>query len=164
MWNEQDWQALAEHARRCRQQPIAALIAAEPGRNAEFARRLGPLYCNFARQHLDVSALADMQRRIKDSGIQTQVRELFDGARINRSEDRAVLHTALRSNFGNSPEAQADAAELIGNDVVADAAFDGAEAHHHWLLGQILPARHDGLCAGDDFSGGHDRINAAPGA
>ena len=113
MWNEQDWQALAEHARRCRQRPIAALIAAEPQRNAAFARRLGPLYCNFARQHLDARALSDMQRRLKDSGIHAQVRALFDGVRINRSEDRSVLHTALRSDLGSSPEARAahDAAQ-----------------------------------------------------
>ena len=107
MWNEQDWQALAEHARRCRQWPIAALIAAEPERSAAFARRFGPLYCNFARQHLDATALSDMQRRLKDSGIHAQVRALFDGVRINRSEDRAVLHTALRSDLGSSPEARA---------------------------------------------------------
>ena len=43
MWNEQDWQALAGHAQRCRQQSISALIAAEPGRQTAFARRLGPL-------------------------------------------------------------------------------------------------------------------------
>ncbi|MFY8207626.1 MAG: glucose-6-phosphate isomerase [Arenimonas sp.] len=107
MWNEQDWLALAEHARRCRQQSISALIAAEPDRHTAFARRLGPLYCNFARQHLDAGALADMQRRLQESGIQAEVRQLFDGARINRSEDRAVLHTALRSNLGNSPESRA---------------------------------------------------------
>ena len=111
MWNEQDWQALAEHARRCRQQPISGLIAAELGRQTAFARKLGPLYCNFARQHLDTRALADMQRRLQDSGIQEQVRQLFDGVRINRSEDRAVLHTALRSNLGTSPEALSAYAE-----------------------------------------------------
>ncbi len=106
MWNTQDWQAVQAHARRCRARSIEDIVKAEPGRAQAFSRRLGPLYFNFARQHIDAEAMADLQQRLQDSGIFEQAQAMFDGVRINASEDRAVLHTALRSNLGNSALAQ----------------------------------------------------------
>lgn len=100
MWNPQDWQAVQTHARRCQARPIREITAAEAGREKAFSRRLGPLYFNFARQHIDAEAMADLQQRLLASGIGDQARAMFDGARINSSEDRAVLHTALRSDLG----------------------------------------------------------------
>lgn len=111
MWNDEDWRALARHAARCRTRRIAELVAAEPDRATEFACRIGPLYLNFARQHIDAEAVADLQARLLASGIEAQARELFDGARINTSEDRAVLHTALRSDLSVAPAARAAHAE-----------------------------------------------------
>lgn len=105
MWNTQDWHAVQAHARRCRARSIEDIVLAEPGRAQAFSRRIGPLYFNFARQHIDAEAMADLQRRLENSGIRGQARAMFDGHRINASEDRAVLHTALRSNLGTTPEA-----------------------------------------------------------
>jgi glucose-6-phosphate isomerase len=105
MWNTQDWQAVQAHARRCRARAIEDIVRAEPGRAQAFSRRIGPLYFNFARQHIDAEAMADLMRRLEHSGIREQAKAMFDGHRINASEDRAVLHAALRSNLGTTPEA-----------------------------------------------------------
>ena len=113
MWQEQDWQALAGHAQRCKARSIADIIADEPGRAAGFAMRVGPLYFNFARQHYDGTAIHDLLTRLGQSGIAGRTRALFDGERINRSEDRAVLHTALRSNLSQAPAAQAAHAQAM---------------------------------------------------
>lgn len=108
MWNPQDWLSMQDHARRCQARTIRDIVSTEPGRAQAFSRRLGPLYFNFARQHIDAEAMADLQRRLDKSGIFDQAQAMFDGARINSSEDRAVLHTALRSDFGVSePSRQA---------------------------------------------------------
>jgi len=107
MWTPQDWQALSEHAARCRAQAISQIIDAEPERAQRFSRTLGPLYFNFARQHIDSDAMADLQQRLRASGIDIQVKALFNGERINGSEDRSVLHTALRSDLGTSDLAHA---------------------------------------------------------
>lgn len=106
MWNQTDWQALAEHAQRCRAQPIASLIAADPDRARNFSRRLGPLYFNFARQHLDATAMTDLLQRLEASAISKDIHALVNGEKINASEDRAVLHMALRSQLGDSPAAK----------------------------------------------------------
>lgn len=113
MWRSEDWQAVAAHAARCRSKTLADLVASEPGRAEAFACRIGPLYLNFARQHIDAEAVADLQRRLLASGIQAQTRELFDGERINVSEDRAVLHTALRSDLSDAPAARSAHAEAV---------------------------------------------------
>ena len=64
MWNPQDWQAVEDHARRCQARPIREIVASEAGREKAFSRRLGPLYFNFARQHIDAEAMADLQQRL----------------------------------------------------------------------------------------------------
>lgn len=116
MWNQTDWQAIAEHAQRCRAQPISALIDSEPDRASNFSRQLGPLYFNFARQHLDATAMTDMLQRLEASAIKDDIHALINGEKINASEDRAVLHMALRSQLGDSPAAkcaQSEAAEAL---------------------------------------------------
>ncbi len=113
MWNTEDWQALAAHAERCRSKTIAGLVAAESGRAADFACRVGPLYLNFARQHIDAEAVADLQARLVASGIEAQARALFDGAHVNASEDRPALHTALRSGLSAAPAARAAHADAM---------------------------------------------------
>jgi glucose-6-phosphate isomerase len=106
MWNENDWLALSRHAQRCGSQTIQDIVLAEPGRVQAFSMQLGPLYFNYARQHVDAEAIADLLARLEASGIGSQTRALFDGEKINRSENRAVLHTALRSNLSDAPAAR----------------------------------------------------------
>lgn len=106
MWTTQDWQAVQAHARRCRARSIEDIVKAEPGRAQAFSHRLGPLYFNFARQHIDAEAMADLQRRLERSGIRAQAAAMFDGEPINASENRAVLHAALRSDLGKSDKSR----------------------------------------------------------
>jgi glucose-6-phosphate isomerase len=116
MWNENDWQALARHARRCGTRTILDIINGEPGRAQAFSMQLGPLYFNYARQHYDAETIADLLLRLENSGIGLQTRALFGGEKINGSENRAVLHTALRSDLSDSPaahEAHRQAQEVL---------------------------------------------------
>jgi glucose-6-phosphate isomerase len=106
MWNENDWQALTVHAKRCGADTISNILIKEPGRAQAFSKILGPLYFNYARQQIDAEAMADLLVRLERSGIKQQMQDLFAGEKINVSEGRAVLHTALRSNLSDSAVAQ----------------------------------------------------------
>ena len=106
MWNEQDWGALQKHAQRCNKQSILHLVKSDTERVSKMSRQLGPLYFSFARQHYDSTAITDLLQRLERSDIQSQAQAMFDGEKINTSEDRAVLHTALRSNFSSASVAQ----------------------------------------------------------
>lgn len=117
MWTPQDWLAVEQHASRCRALSIRDILGAEPGREVDFSRRMGPLYFNFARQHIDAEAMADLMDRLHKSGIHDQARAMFNGEVVNQSERRAVLHTALRSNLGESGisgQAYRKAMEVLG--------------------------------------------------
>ena len=131
MWNDNDWLALSRHAQRCGSRTIHDILLAEPDRAQAFSMQLGPLYFNYARQHVDAEAMADLLARLEASGIGLQTRALFDGEKINRSEKRAVLHTALRSDLSDDPAArdahqQAQAVLEQIDRVIRDAGFEPA--------------------------------------
>jgi glucose-6-phosphate isomerase len=102
MWNEQNWDALHQHALRCKQRTIQQLVEQDSDRALKFSMQLGPLYFNFARQQYDDLAISDLLNRLEQSGIQEQIQAMFAGEKINSSENRPVLHTALRSNLSTS--------------------------------------------------------------
>src|SRR5688572_12312606 len=106
-------QSLAAHAARVSDTPLNALLAADPARAADFALEGGGLYASFARQRYDRPALDALLALADAAGVPAALRALVDGAKVNASEDRAALHTALRSSGGNGDVARmahADAA------------------------------------------------------
>jgi glucose-6-phosphate isomerase len=96
---------LQAHARRLRDTQIRQLADADPGRADEFALRVGPLYANFARQRYDREALTALHALAAECALPVAMRRLFDGGKVNVSEDRPALHTALRSPLGHGQAA-----------------------------------------------------------
>ena len=92
------WQRLAALAEARAGTPVRA-----PDVQASRSHRLGPMLVDFSRQHVDEEVVAALADLALESGLTTAIRELFSGARINLSEDRAVLHTALRSPRDECP-------------------------------------------------------------
>ena len=103
--------ALLPHARRLGETPIARLIADDPARPRDFALRVGPLYANFARQHLDREALDALFGLAETANLGDAIRRLFAGAQVNATEGRAALHTALRSDLADSVHAREASAQ-----------------------------------------------------
>ncbi|WOQ16731.1 glucose-6-phosphate isomerase [Raineyella sp. W15-4] len=88
-------------------------FAEDPGRTERFSFTAGDLFVDLSKNWLDgniLSALVDLADQVHLTG---RIDAMFRGDRINVTEDRAVLHTALRKPAGQS---------LIvdGKDVVAD--------------------------------------------
>ncbi|MBS3959070.1 MAG: glucose-6-phosphate isomerase [Xanthomonadaceae bacterium] len=77
--------------------PLRDLLAADPGRAHRMALRVGPLYANFARQHVDDDALHALHAVAQASGMDKAIHSLLQGEPVNRSEGRPALHSALRS-------------------------------------------------------------------
>ena len=93
---------LSPHARRLSATRIADLLAAEPGRIGDLSLRVGPIHASFARQRYDREAVAALLALAGEAGLSAAFRALFDGEKVNRSEDRPALHVALRSAPGSS--------------------------------------------------------------
>lgn len=114
---------LQAHARRLQHTSIRELAGADPSRASDLALRVGPVYANFARQRYDREALAALHALAGERELSAAMRALFDGDKVNVSEDRPALHTALRSSLGRGPaardaHAQAQAAQARMTNLV----------------------------------------------
>jgi len=90
---------------------IASLFGAEPDRLSRFVMREGPLRADFSKQALDARALDVLLDLAAKCDLEEWRAKLFAGERVNTSEDRAVLHMALRG-IGGNPETQAEISEI----------------------------------------------------
>uniref|UniRef100_A0A8J7VU13 Glucose-6-phosphate isomerase n=1 Tax=Coralloluteibacterium stylophorae TaxID=1776034 RepID=A0A8J7VU13_9GAMM len=103
---------LAPHAARLAAARIPDLVAADSERAAR-ALRVGPLYANFARQKTDAEAAAALTALAREADVAGALRALVDGAMVNPSERRPALHTALRSDLGDSDTARDAHAQAV---------------------------------------------------
>ncbi|MGV8959131.1 MAG: glucose-6-phosphate isomerase [Stenotrophomonas sp.] len=103
--------ALHSHAQRLRGTGIPSLLASEPDRAVDLAVRVGPLYVNFARQKYDRAALDALLQLAAERDVAGGFQRLFRGEKVNVTEDRAALHTALRGDSCDAPIARAAYAE-----------------------------------------------------
>ena len=99
--------ALRAHAARLDRGTLPGLLESDPARARDFSLRVGPLYANFARQWYDRDALAALFALAVRADFSGAMRRLFDGAPVNATENRAALHTALRSDLSTAAAARA---------------------------------------------------------
>ena len=90
---------------------IASLFEIEPNRLSRFVMREGPLRVDFSKQALDGKALDALLDLAAKCDLEEWRAKLFSGERVNTSEDRAVLHMALRG-VGGTAENQTEVAEM----------------------------------------------------
>ena len=94
------WTELAELAQR--NADIKALFAQHPGRFATFSARFDDLLLDFSKTSLDARALGLLLDIATQADVAAKRDAMFAGAAINVTENRPVLHTALR-NLDNLP-------------------------------------------------------------
>ncbi|MFF9364836.1 glucose-6-phosphate isomerase [Streptomyces griseoluteus] len=92
-----EWAALKEHREGFGGTGLRELFDADPERGRTYTVRAGDLYIDYSKQLVDAEAL----RLLRELAVATDVFGLrdamFRGERINTTENRAVLHTALRA-------------------------------------------------------------------
>ncbi|MEO0386809.1 MAG: glucose-6-phosphate isomerase [Pseudomonadota bacterium] len=79
---------------------IADLFAEDPKRFQRFSARLDDMLFDYSKTALDDAARDGLLALARARGVETRRDAMFAGARINETEDRAVLHTALRNLSG----------------------------------------------------------------
>ncbi|MFD9945170.1 glucose-6-phosphate isomerase [Nonomuraea sp. NPDC059023] len=109
----QEWTALAKHHEEIAGTTLRELFAADPGRAERLSVRAGDLYLDYSKHRATAETFDLLLRLAERAGLSDRIEAMFRGEHINVSEDRAVLHTALRLPAH---------AELVvdGQDVVAD--------------------------------------------
>ncbi|GAA2428397.1 glucose-6-phosphate isomerase [Streptomyces glaucus] len=92
-----EWTALAKHREELGEVQLRELFAADPGRGAGYTLRVGDLYVDYSK-HLVTDETLRLLRELAAATDVFGLRDaMFRGERINTTENRAVLHTALRA-------------------------------------------------------------------
>jgi glucose-6-phosphate isomerase len=107
------WKALAAHADTIRSTTLQDLFAADVDRGNRLAAEAGDLYLDYSKHSVTDETLALLLQLAADSGVAERRDAMFAGEHINVTEDRAVLHVALRMP-------QSAALMVDGVDVVAE--------------------------------------------
>ena len=91
------WQKLQDQADALANQHLRDLFAADPGRFKRFSRRYEEILLDFSKNRIRQDTLDLLLELARQSEVPQGIEALFSGAKLNTSEQRAVLHTALRA-------------------------------------------------------------------
>ncbi|AXI86153.1 glucose-6-phosphate isomerase [Streptomyces sp. ETH9427] len=92
-----EWTALAKHREELGEVRLRELFEADPDRGTGYTLRVGDLYVDYSK-HLVTDETLRLLRELAAATDVSGLRDaMFRGERINTTEDRAVLHTALRA-------------------------------------------------------------------
>ncbi|MFI6000373.1 glucose-6-phosphate isomerase [Streptomyces sp. NPDC051366] len=92
-----EWLALGKHRDELGQTHLRELFAADPNRGTGYTLRVGDLHIDYSK-HLVTDETLELLRELAAATGVAELREaMFRGEKINTTEDRAVLHTALRA-------------------------------------------------------------------
>jgi glucose-6-phosphate isomerase len=94
------WSELGREAARLAAVPVAELFARDPQRFERFSRQGAGLLMDFSRQRLDEAAARRLLQLADATGLRERIDAMWRGEHINTTEDRAVLHVALRQPRG----------------------------------------------------------------
>ena len=95
-----EWRDLVGHFERLRDRHLRELFAEDPTRGTALVARAGDLVLDYAKHRIDAEALDALVAVARRAGVEGRRDAMFAGDRINTTEDRAVLHVALRMPRG----------------------------------------------------------------
>ncbi len=95
-----EWRALEEHYREIRDLHLRELFAGDPSRADRFSLSAGDLFLDYSKNRITEETVRLLLALAESSGLAGGIEAMFRGEKINRTEDRAVLHTALRAGEG----------------------------------------------------------------
>ncbi len=94
--------ALAQHYQSLKDTHLRELFAQDPQRFSTFSLKVGGLFLDYSKNRINATTLKLLAQLAQAAQIETWRERMFNGEKINQTEGRAVLHTALR-NRANTP-------------------------------------------------------------
>ncbi|MFB7994569.1 glucose-6-phosphate isomerase [Streptomyces sp. NPDC056002] len=94
------WTALSDHRAKQRQVHLRDLFTTDPDRAGRYTVQVGDLHIDYSKHLITDETLALLQELATATDVFGQRDAMFRGEKINTTEDRAVLHTALRAPRG----------------------------------------------------------------
>jgi glucose-6-phosphate isomerase len=96
------WKALAAHHKQIQKQPLRQLFADDAKRGQRFTAEAAGLFLDFSKNCITDQTLKLLLQLAGESGLRAKMDAMFGGEKINVTENRAVLHVALRAPKGKT--------------------------------------------------------------
>lgn len=96
------WNQLSEHAARHRVVHLRDLFSEDPDRSRRLSLEAVGLFLDFSKNRIDDTCLKLLLELAEECGLRERIDAMFRGDRINITENRSVLHVALRAPRGAS--------------------------------------------------------------
>ncbi len=129
------WRALQEHCHQAGLLDMRLLFRDEPDRFSRFSVEAAGIFLDFSKNRINQETLGLLFELARTTQLDVWIERMFEGEKINHTEDRAVLHTALRR--------RSDAPLLVdGTDIIPQirAVFE--------RMGRFVQAIHSGSWRG----------------
>lgn len=141
--NTEPWQQLQQHANSQKDTNLRELFAANPPRGEQLSLQACDIYADYSKNRIDDTTLSLLFKLARERDVERLRDAMFTGEKINNTEQRAVLHTALR-NMGDQP------VYVDGKDVTPDvnavlkqmSAFANSVRNGEWKGYTGLPIKH----------------------
>jgi glucose-6-phosphate isomerase len=91
------WTALEQHASAMRDVHLRTLFAGDPARGERLTAEGGGLFLDYSKNRVTDDSVALLVQLANESGLRGRIDAMFGGEKINVTENRAVLHVALRA-------------------------------------------------------------------
>ncbi|MBU2236762.1 MAG: glucose-6-phosphate isomerase [Gammaproteobacteria bacterium] len=92
------WQKLTEHKQEMASVNMKSLFEADPKRAEKYTTQAAGWTLDYAKNRANEKTLGLLTDLVKEAGLEKAINGMFSGAHINNTEDRSVLHIALRAS------------------------------------------------------------------
>ncbi len=107
------WKALESHYTAMQSIHMRSLFAENPQRAQQFSAQIGDIFIDYSKNRITQETLQLLRQLAKEMNVPEGIEAMFSGEAINQTENRSVLHVALR-NRSNTPML------VEGNDVMPE--------------------------------------------
>ena len=96
------WRALEAHYQQIHETQMKRLFADDPARGERFTVEANGIFLDYSKNRVTDETLKLLIQLAEESGLRAHIDAMFSGEKINITENRAVLHIALRAPKGES--------------------------------------------------------------
>jgi len=98
----ESWKQLQQHVEEMKKVSVKDMFLDDPDRFQKYSFAVPEIVCDFSKNIINATTLDLLLQLARECGLHDAIEAMFTGEKINETEDRSVLHTALR-NFSGEP-------------------------------------------------------------
>ena len=95
--NTKAWSLLSDHAKRAKALQLSQLFKADENRFEKFSEQSGDIYFDYSKNIITEETMQYLFQLAEECKLKQGIEEMFAGEKINETENRSVLHVALRN-------------------------------------------------------------------